>query len=260
MDTRKSSNPATAPPEGQSVQVIARAAAILRSLASTPEGQSLAELASQVGLARSTVHRLVKALEQEGFVVAVSASAGFRLGPGLLELANASSGWVFANVHGELVRLSNELEETVDLAVLSGNTATFIDQVAKPQRLQAVSAIGVSFPLHASANGKAILAEFGDSEVRDLVGTRLASLTPRTITSLKGLLAEIEMVRTTKLAWDLEEHDTGICAIGTAIPGALGVVSAISVPVPASRFYGREKLLASKILATRTRIEAQVSR
>jgi DNA-binding IclR family transcriptional regulator len=122
-----------------------------------------------------------------------------------------------------------------------------------------VSAIGVSFPLHASANGKAILAEFGDAEVRGLVGTRLASLTPRTITSLKGLLAEIETVRTTRLAWDLEEHDIGICAIGTAIPGALGVISAISVPVPASRFYGREKLLASKILAARARIEAQVS-
>jgi DNA-binding IclR family transcriptional regulator len=259
VDTRKSSDLVSAPPEAQSVQVVARAAAILRALASTPEGQSLAELASQVGLARSTVHRLVKALEQENFVVAVSASAGFRLGPGLLQLANASSGWVFAHVHGELVRLSNELEETVDLAVLSGNAATFIDQVAKPQRLQAVSAIGVSFPLHASANGKAILAELDDAEVRRLVGTRLSSLTPNTITSLKRLSTEIETVRTTKLAWDLEEHDIGICAIGTAIPGALGVLSAISVPIPASRFYGREKLLAAKILAARARIESQVS-
>ena len=239
---------------------MARAAAILRALASTPQGQSLAELAAQVGLARSTVHRLVKALEQENFVVAASASAGFRLGPGLLELANASSGWVFASVHGELVRLSNELEETVDLAVLSGNAATFIDQVAKPQRLQAVSAIGVSFPLHASANGKAILAELPDTEVRRLIGARLASLTPHTITTPKGLLAEIHKVRESKLAWDLEEHDIGICAIGTAIPGALGVMSAISVPIPASRFYGREKLLASKLLAARARIEAQVSR
>lgn len=81
-----------------------------------------------------------------------------------------------ANSRCELVRLSNELEETVDLAVLSGNTATFIDRVAKPQRLQAISAIGVSFPLHASANGKAMLAEPRDAEVRRLVGNRFTPL------------------------------------------------------------------------------------
>ncbi|HEY8093717.1 MAG TPA: helix-turn-helix domain-containing protein, partial [Acidimicrobiales bacterium] len=97
------------------VQVIARAAAILRSLGRAPQGRSLAELAAQVDLPRSTVHRLVKALEAEGFVSPVSASSGFRLGPGLLQIASVSREWVVAHVHPELVALSARLQETVDL-------------------------------------------------------------------------------------------------------------------------------------------------
>ena len=95
-----------------SVQVIARAAAILRRLSTAPQGCSLAELAADVGLPRSTVHRLVKALEAEGLVAPVSASAGFRLGPGLLQIASANREWLVAQVHPELLALSDRLKET----------------------------------------------------------------------------------------------------------------------------------------------------
>ena len=71
-----------------------------------------------------------------------------------------------AQVHPELVALSDRLKETVDLAVLSGDRVVFIDQVARPQRLQTVSAVGVSFPLHSTANGKALLATLDEAEVR----------------------------------------------------------------------------------------------
>ena len=200
-----------------SVQVIARAAAILRRLSTAPQGCSLAELAADVGLPRSTVHRLVKALEAEGLVAPVSASAGFRLGPGLLQIASANREWLVAQVHPELVALSDRLRETVDLAVLSGDHVVFIDQVARPQRLQTVSAVGVSFPLHSTANGKALLATLDEAEVRKLLPARLRRLTCHTITSLDVLLAELEEVRETGLAWDREENDIGICAVGCTV-------------------------------------------
>jgi DNA-binding IclR family transcriptional regulator len=243
-------------PDQSTVQVVARVAAILRQLGSAPRGRSLAEIASAAGLPRSTVHRLVKALEREGFVAAVSASAGFRLGPGILQLAYASREWLIANVHPQLVALSNALGETVDLAVLSGDQVTFIDQVARPQRLQAVSAVGVSFPLHSTANGKALLAELDDDEVRKLLPARLVRLTAQTITSLDGLIEELREVRATELAWDREENDIGICAVGTAIPNPFGIPTAVSIPVPASRFRGSEERLAGALLAARREIEA----
>jgi DNA-binding IclR family transcriptional regulator len=244
--------------DANTVQVVARAAAILRQLGQAPRGRSLAEIATAVGLPRSTVHRLVKALEHEGLAAPVSASGGFRLGPGLLQLASASREWLIANVHPHLLALSDELGETVDLAVLSGDRVTFIDQVARPQRLQAVSAIGVSFALHSTANGKALLGELGDDEVRKLLPPRLPRLTPNTLTAVEDLLTELAEVRRSGLAWDREENDAGICAVGTAIPNPFGILTAVTVPVPASRFTGTETRLGDALLAARARIEADL--
>jgi DNA-binding IclR family transcriptional regulator len=241
------------------VQVIARAAAILRSLGRAPQGRSLAELAAQVDLPRSTVHRLVKALEAEGFVSPVSASSGFRLGPGLLQIASVSREWVVAHVHPELVALSARLQETVDLAVLSGDRVLFIDQVARAHRLQTVSAVGVSFPLHSTANGKALLATLDEAEIRKLLPTQLRRLTCHTVTSLDVLLAELDEVRATGLAWDREENDIGICAVGTAIDSTVGLRTAVTVPVPAGRFTGREQELGAALLLARKRIERNLA-
>jgi DNA-binding IclR family transcriptional regulator len=242
-----------------SMQVITRAAAVLRRLALAPRGRSLAELAHEVDLPRSTVHRLVKALEREGFVTPVSASAGFRLGPGLLQLANTSRDWLVARLHRELLALSERLGETVDLAVLSGDRALFIDQVMRAQRLQTVSAVGVSFPLHSTANGKALLASLDEHDARRLLPARLPRLTRHTVTDLDDLFRQLDGVRATGVAWDREENDIGICAVGTAIDTPVGVLVAISVPVPASRFADREGALARALLASRRRIEKKLA-
>ncbi len=129
--------------------------------------------------------------------------------------------------------------------MLSGDHVVFIDQVARPQRLQTVSAVGVSFPLHSTANGKALLATLDEAEVRKLLPARLRRLTCHTITSLDVLLAELEEVRETGLAWDREENDIGICAVGSTVATGVGIVTAVSIPVPASRFAGREDELAT---------------
>ena len=122
-----------------------------------PEGLSLGQIAQRVGLARSTVQRIVDALRAEQFVIAASPTAGVRLGPALIRLA-ASASVEFDHITRPIMaELSQELGETVDLSVLKGNSAVFTDQIQGRHRLRAVSAIGESFPLHCTANGKALL-------------------------------------------------------------------------------------------------------
>ena len=75
----------------QSVQVITRAISVLRALEGEPEGLSLGQIAQRVGLARSTVQRIVDALRAEQFVIAASPTAGVRLGPALIRLAASAS-------------------------------------------------------------------------------------------------------------------------------------------------------------------------
>jgi DNA-binding IclR family transcriptional regulator len=237
------------------VQVIARAAAILRALEDEKQGLSLSQIAGRVGLARSTVQRIVGALESERLVVAASPTGRVRLGPALLRLAASVDTDLAAVARPFMAELSSALGETVDLAAVRRDRVVFIDQVVGPHRLRAVSAVGESFPLYCTANGKAHLAQLTDVEVERLVGRSFPPRTPRTLTRLDALLRELEAVRRDGVAFDKEEHTTGISAAGVALSDALGNPVAISVPVPTSRFGGREQAIAERLLATRRALE-----
>ena len=236
-------------------QVIRRSAAILRALEQHPEGRSVAEVAALVSLPRSTVHRLLQSLAEEHLVTPVSEERGFRLGAGLMHLATSATKWLVENITPFLRDLSVELEETVDLAVLSGSNVYFIDQVAAPHRLQAVSQTGLAFPLHCTANGKALLADMTDDQVRALVGESLVRHTANTIANIDDLLAELHDVRTRRVAFDRDEHTDGISAAGTSIRNPYGLALAMSVPVPTSRFSENEERITSGVIDGRKRIE-----
>ena len=75
----------------QRIQVITRAAKVLRALEGEANGLTLGQIAQRVGLARSTVQRIVDALREEQFVIAASPTAGVRLGPALIRLAASAS-------------------------------------------------------------------------------------------------------------------------------------------------------------------------
>lgn len=234
---------------GGGIQVIARAGHILRTLGTERQGLSLSELAQRVELPRSTVHRILSALESEGLAAAASPSGRYKLGPELVRLAAGQHGELRAEVRPLLRRLSGEVNETVDLSVLMHDHVSFIDQVAAPHRLRAVSAVGGSFPAHCTANGKALLATHRDDVLRKLLPGRLTEATPNTITDRERLIEDLHAVRHDGYAIDREEHTLGICAVGAVVNDAFGPVAAVSVPVPTQRFTGNEESLAEALLA-----------
>jgi DNA-binding IclR family transcriptional regulator len=237
------------------VQVIERATRILRALKGQPAGLSLSEISAHVGLARSTVHRLVAALEAERLVIPASPNGRYRLGPTLTTLGLAAQRDIALEVHPFLVRLSQEVDETVDLAVLEREHVLFVDQVGAPHRLRAVSALGSTFPAYCTANGKALLAELSNDHVAMLLPKRLERLTPNTTTQRDRLLMELEEVRSTGVAYDREEHTIGICAVGTVIRDPHQQLAAITLPLPAQRFYGNEERLVTALLKSARQIK-----
>jgi DNA-binding IclR family transcriptional regulator len=238
------------------VQVIARATDVLRALEAEPGGLSLAKIAQRVELPRSTVHRIVTALEAESLVVPASPSGGYRLGPELARFAASAGGELRESVRPFIERLRHEADETVDLAVLNRNRVFFIDQVAAPHRLQALSAVGVSLPAHCTAIGKALLAGLTDEQVERLLPERLPAETANTITDRAELLADLERVRASGVAYDREELTIGISAVGAAIRDASVIVAALSIPVPTARFTGQEERLAGMLLRTCAEVSA----
>jgi DNA-binding IclR family transcriptional regulator len=238
------------------IQVIARAAAVLRMLAARPRGASLGEIAKAVGLPRSTVQRIVDALDREGLVVAGSSNTGVRLGPGLLPLAAGAKFEIAEVARPCLEELAIITGETVDLAILDQDKAVFIDQVQGSHRLRAVSAVGISFPLHSTSNGKAMLAALPASQLARLSKRlQLVALTPHTITDWGRLSAELDEVRSTGVARDMEENSLGICAVGAAVDGGGGELAAITIPVPTQRFAEKEAELTRLLLECRARVQ-----
>jgi DNA-binding IclR family transcriptional regulator len=228
------------------IQVVARVGELLRALERAPAGLTLTELAGDLAMPKSTVHRLISALEAEEFVTPARLGR-VRLGRGIARLGAATRGGLREQLRPFLIRLQQDVDETVDLSVLDAQSIRFIDQVPAPHRLRAVSAVGAAFPLHCTANGKAMLAAMPEEQVQALLPTRLQALTPNTITNRRELWQQLEEIRTSGVAVDREEHSLGICAVGAVVWDPYGPVAAMSIPVPALRFEGNESRLSEAL-------------
>jgi DNA-binding IclR family transcriptional regulator len=184
-------------------------------------------------------------------VAAASPNGRVRLGPELTRLAIGARRDIRQELRPFMEQLFERLNETIDCAILDGDHLRFVDQIAAPHRLRAVSAVGAVFPLHCTANGKAILAALPPAALGDVLPARLERFTEHTITTRAALLRELESVRETGVAFDREEHTHGICAGGIAVSDAFGELAAISVPMPAQRFRGREAEIAAELSTAR---------
>ena len=242
------------------IRVIARTADILHSLSKHQDGLTLGEIAQIVGLPRSTVQRIVKALEDVNLVIAASPSGGVRLGPALLALASSAKQFSIAEfVRPVIVQLSKDTGETVDLAIMGTGKAVVVDQIAGTHPLLAVSATGSSLPLHCSASGKVLLAALPEERLARLKSRLpLPAVTRNSITTWDRLEHELDSVRRAGLAIDREESFEGICAVATGVRGPGEEMAAISLPVPADRFRIKEKSLIETLLGRSQALQRRI--
>lgn len=228
---------------GNGIQVLARAAAILRALNDTP--QSLGALASSTGLPRSTVQRIVDALAHESLVEA--GSGGVRLGWGLMEIAKKSQTSMVERARPVLETLFARTHETVDISTALGGEVSFLDRIISDQELRVVSFPDKPRPLYAKANGKALLAQLSNNEIERLYGDNLNPLTEHTLTSMPALLEAIAQVRRDGFSYDMEEHALGVCAIGIGFVAPNGKGYAFSVAMPASRYHTMKPIVENAL-------------
>ena len=152
------------------VQSVDRAITILETLAR--EGTvGVTELAAALDVHKSTASRLVSALERRSLVEQVEQRGKYRLGTGILRLAGATSARLdlVQEARPILRRLAADTGETVNLVVLSGGAALYIDQIVGPSTLSSYNWVGQHIPLHATSNGKVLLAGLTRREAEVLV-------------------------------------------------------------------------------------------
>lgn len=241
----------------QSIQVIHRAANILRALHSSQTSMSLGQIANRTDLARSTVQRIVASLQAENFVIADAKGSGFRLGPGIVKLGEANRYDIVELCRPFLTRLTDVTKETADLSVLRGDKMVFLDQVPGPHRLRTVSFVGETFPLTDTANGKACLAKLSSGEAQAAITNEWRNT--NVSGDITAFLENLDRIKSRGLAFDIDEHSSGISAIGIAFEDVKGDLYAISVPVPSTRFTLVRQNIERELLRTSEEISAAIA-
>lgn len=235
------------------VQSVDRALTILEVLAGQREDVSLSDLASRLGVHKSTVFRLLGTLEAHDLVKQQSERGRYRLGLGLVRLS------AVANLGMDLVQLvrpaardlNDATGETVNVAVLSDSTVLYVDQLFGTAALQTHSWVGQRIPAHATSNGKVLLAFSDDPQlVPRVCAEGLERYATQTLVEPIALAAEIDAVRESGWAISRDELEEGLLAIAAPIFDAEdALVASISVSGPSFRIESRTQELRDLVVA-----------
>ncbi len=220
-----------------SVQSIERAFTLLRALATAPYG--VTELAEQVELPKSTVARLLSALEAEGAVTQDEMGGEYRLGDGLLDIAGAAQPGrnLVATVRPYLLELSEEMGEAAGLGIAHGRDVYYLDHAVPEADVMVRDWTGESLPMHSVPSGMALLAHLPAEEVDAYLAVPAEAVTPNTLVDPAAIRERIDAVRNLGYAWGYEEGVDGINSLAAPIIGADGeVIAALHVHGPAFRF------------------------
>jgi DNA-binding IclR family transcriptional regulator len=229
----------TAGPAVNGVQSVDRAVSVLEILAQRGEA-GVSEVAAEIDVHKSTAFRLLGALEARGLVEQTAERGKYRLGFGIVRLAGAVTGRLDITQQGRQVceRLSEEVGETVNIAVLQEHYAVNLYQVRGPGAVGTHNWVGQLTPVHATSSGKILLAHLPAKERADvLAASGLRKLTPRTLTAEATLEKDLAQARERGYAVTLEELEIGLHAVAAPIRARDGeVVAALSASGPAYRF------------------------
>jgi sugar lactone lactonase YvrE/DNA-binding IclR family transcriptional regulator len=230
-------------------QALTRGLALLNLVADAPHPLRFTEIAERAGLARPTAHRILAALTEARLLRHEPVTQTYALGPRLLEMAHRV--WegfdLRATAAPELERLARLAGETARLAVLDGDGVLYVDQrEAEQEAVRLVNRVGARVPPHASAAGKAMLAQLPPAERRAL----LERLAPDSA----ALEREAVLNAARGYAISLEEASPGVNAVAAAVLdrrarplGAIALVGpAFRLPEAKLHALGREVIEAAR--------------
>lgn len=206
------------PARDYTLQIISRTLAILRCFTASRPHWTLEQLHRELRINKTSLFRILKTLESEGWVTAVDGQ--YRLTGNVLELGQAFLGGMsvrdVADAH--IKSLSAKTNQTVTLAVLEQLTVVYIAIERPQQEVGILGQIGQRFPAHATALGKALLAFGSRPELPAMLReTSLERLTHRTIVDPEQLLRHLTEIREAGYALDDEERGMGIRCIGAPL-------------------------------------------
>jgi len=224
------------------IQSVQRAAQILAVLGSGTPRLGVTEIAGRVGLAKPTVHGLLRTLEADDLVAQDPDTGKYSLGPGVLQLGNAYLDG--SDLRARSLRWAESLAqragEAVWVATLSGSRVIVLHHVFRPDNAVQILEVGAAIPWHACALGHAIVAFLPEADLGERLDRPLRPLTGRTRTAPEALRKALATVRDKGYAVENQEANVGDAGLAAPVFDHSGqAVGSIGVVGPAERLLTR---------------------
>lgn len=248
--------PAPAEAAPAAVQSVDRALTILELLAA--DGRlGVSEIAALLDVHKSTASRLLATLEAHGLAEQLPDRGRYQLGLGVLRLAGATRSRMDVVQESRAVTadLAARVGETVNVVILAGRETLYLDQVSGPSALQIHNWVGRRNPIHATANGRVLLAHVSAAERETIIAAAtgadgdLSRLTEHTLVNRQALLGDLAAVREHGYAVARDELEVGLTAVAAPIRDATGeVIASLSVSGPTFRIEDRVAAVAGEVM------------
>jgi DNA-binding IclR family transcriptional regulator len=239
-----------------------KALVILDAISDQPQPIGLSDLVVRVSLPRATVHRVLRQLDELGLVIREPKRERFSVGPQMMRLAITALGSrnQGTQVKSILDRLVDDLGETCSVGVLDGADYVYLARSETKSPLRSHFSTGSRFPAHTTSGGKLLLAGLGPASVKQLYkGRRFVAYTPKTITRLSDLQAELAKVRAKGFAINNQGYLRGI--VGVAVPirhtDKQRAMAALTMQGPMARFSVKD---CERHIPTLARAAARLAR
>jgi len=208
---------------------VERALNILEAAAHRRDGMTNSEISRKLAIPKSSASYILRTLERRGYLRREAETGRYRLGLKILSLGgDAQANLDIADLALPFMRtLGEKIRMTVHLAVLDQGEAVYIEKVEAPGFFKVNTWVGRRMFLHSTSVGKCLLAWLPKHEIETMVRQQgLKKRTPKTITSIAKLLADLDRVKHSGHAVDDEENSLGARCLGAPIFDAMGNVTA----------------------------------
>lgn len=252
-------------PTRNGVPVLDRTIDMLFLLEREADGATIRDITAALGLPRSTVYRVLNTLLAHKLVRRTAAGA-FALGPRLVSLAarvrNEAGSYDLAEIATPLMRqMRDALGEPAKLSVRDGDRAKVVVALLGQHEYSPAPSTGTSYPLHAGAASKMILAHVSADDLDRLLTAPLTRYTPRTITDPDRLRADLARIRRQAYAQDMGEHNITVHAIAAPVFDATGrFLAALSIPFLADKDGAERERMRTTLIVVAAQISAKISK
>jgi len=222
------------------VQAVSRALSVLSQFSAQDPALSLAELGRRTGLHRTTVYRLVRTLETEGFLALDAAAGVYRVGPAwAASLCSLGGNLILSEILSrDLQALADTTGEGATLSVRRGDQVQIFRAISASSSFAPVAPASELLPLSAywNVHARIHLAYSGEGTRKRMTAVPAIRYTDKTVTDRAAIAAGLARVVADRIAYSREEHRKGVCPMAVPVFSKGDLVAAVGLIIPVERF------------------------